>query len=68
MNKKDLIRKIIEKEVWKAFRKAYPIGPDQPHSDAQKLLLKEVSDMVYGTFAKRIPIRDLEQIWKDTRE
>lgn len=67
MNKKELIRKIIEKEVWEAFRRAYPVGPDQPHSDSQKQLLKEVGDMVYERFAKRIPIKDLESIWRDVK-
>lgn len=68
MNKKELIRKIIEKEVWTAFRKAYPIGPEQPHSDAQKKLLSEVSSLVYDRFAKKIPIKELEKTWKELRE
>lgn len=65
MTKQELTTKIIEREVWTCFKKAYRIQSEKPHSEAQLALLKEVSNMVYEKFAQHVKIAKLQETYSE---
>lgn len=61
MNKRDLIRKHVKKDIWNLMRQTYKMGGEKPQSKMQQEFLDSAVEYVVDKFADSMKLDKLQK-------